>query len=473
MSANGRLEGENRRAQRPGKPSASVTSPEPSPVAAKPPARQRGRGRRASLARFREGIIDRGLRGLPLDEQLGGFCRQVVETGVPLRRASLSIGTLHPRYGAHSFIWRYASGEVEHTPRERSMQQLEVYQRSPIYQMRRTGRLLMRRRLDTGDAAAREFLLFDDLRAEGMTDYIARIVPFETAHEAAGAKLGAHRIEPVRRSSLEGIFLSACTDAPGGFDARELRLLRDAAVYLAVAFKARATFDVANDLLSIYLGADAGRRVLTGEIDRGSMRVIPAVIWLCDLRGFSRLARIVPREQLIDVLDAYLEELARPVQRCGGQILKFLGDGFLATFDVASVDQGAICANDALEAADELIDAFPRFNASRRAAGLPVMDFGVAIHQGEVLYGNIGTPDRLDFTVIGPAVNEAARIESLCRPLGHRILVSEAFHRVAGACRSRLVSVGAHRLRGLPEPQQLYTLASSTLAEHPAEERPR
>ncbi len=222
----------------------------------------------------------------------------------------------------------------------------------------------------------------------------------------------------------------------------------------------RSTLDVARTLLETYLGADAGRRVLTGEIDRHSVQRIQAVIWLCDLRGFSAVASRASPDELVEVLDAYLELMAQPVLDNRGQILKFMGDGFLATFDLSQRDRQAVCV-DAVKAAGRLLDAFPPFNAERRAAGKAALDFGIALHLGEVLYGNIGSSERLDFTVLGPAVNEASRIEGLCRPLGRRVLLSSPFHDAAATCGGRLVSVGVHVLRGTREPQELYTIADA------------
>jgi adenylate cyclase len=221
--------------------------------------------------------------------------------------------------------------------------------------------------------------------------------------------------------------------------------------------KARSTFDVARTLVETYLGADAGRRVLTGEIDRHSVQRIDAVIWFCDLRGFSLVANRVPQEELVEILDAYLEVLARPVLDNRGQILKFMGDGFLATFDLSQRDRQSVCT-DAVKAAGQLLDTFPKFNAERRSGGKHTLEFGVALHLGEVLYGNIGTRERLDFTVVGSAVNEASRIEGLCRPLQRKVLISGAFHEAAAACRGRMVSLGVHALRGIREPQELFTI---------------
>ena len=232
----------------------------------------------------------------------------------------------------------------------------------------------------------------------------------------------------------------------------------DALPYLALAVKSRSTFDVARTLLETYIGADAGHHVLTGEIDRRSVKHIRAVIWLCDLRGYSSVANRVPHEELLEILDAYLEAMARPVLDNKGQILKFMGDGFLATFDLEERDSESVCV-DALTAATELLDYFPRFNEERRAAGKRTLDFGVGLHLGEVLYGNIGASERLDFTVVGSAVNEASRIEGMCRPLQRKVLVSASFHDAAAACGSRMISLGFHALRGIREPQELFTIA--------------
>jgi adenylate cyclase len=199
--------------------------------------------------------------------------------------------------------------------------------------------------------------------------------------------------------------------------------------------------------------------VLTGEIERGSAQSINAVIWFCDLRGFTQLSDHLGRDDLIALLNQYLEILAQPVQECGGQILKFLGDGFLATFDLTGKDSAAVCS-DALNAAVALRNDFAAFTETRERTGEPTLGFGLSLHVGEVSYGNIGTDDRLDFTVVGPAVNEASRIQDLCRPLQKDILVSQAFRNMVDTSRYRLESTGHYELRGVSAGQELFTLAS-------------
>lgn len=402
-------------------------------------------------------LVERGLRGLSLEEQVDGFCRRVVDAGFPARRFNMSIGTLHPRHGAHSYIWTPDGIATEVYPRRRNDQENEAYRRSPIYHLRHSAQDRLRRRLDTG--APDEFPVFRELRAAGMTDYAARLVRFEGI-DAATLDIGSDRNDRGQPDTLQGIFFSCATDVPGGFDDRHLQQVAEALPFLSLAVKSRSTFDVARTLLETYLGHDAGGRVLTGAIDRHSVQRINAVIWLCDLRGFSEVASQVPQGELVEILDAYLEFLARPVLDHRGQILKFLGDGFLATFDLSLRDRQSVCV-DAVQAASQLLAAFPAFNAQRRDAGARTLDFGVALHLGEVLYGNIGTRERLDFTVVGSAVNEASRIEGLCRLLRRQVLVSARFHEAAVTCDGRMASVGVHALRGIAVPQELFTIVDA------------
>ena len=407
------------------------------------------------LAGFTEWLVDRGLRGLSLEEQVDGFCRRVMEAGFPARRFNMLMGTLHPRHGARSYTWRPEGLTTGAFPRRRNDDENEAYLRSPIHHLRASGEARLRRRLDTGGAL--EFPLLAELREAGMTDYVARLVRFDVG-DAPALHIDGDPNDPARPNPLQGIFFSAATDVPGDSDEQHLKQVADALPYLALAVKSRSTLDVARTLLDTYLGADAGGRVLTGAIDRHSVQRIQAVIWFCDLRGFSSVASRVPQDELVEILDAYLEAMARPVLDHRGQVLKFLGDGFLATFDLAQRSRQSVCV-DALAAASQLLELFPSFNAERRAAGKKTLEFGVALHLGEVLYGNIGASERLDFTVVGSAVNEASRIEGMCRPLQRRVLVSQTFHEAAVSCGGRLTSLGVHALRGIREPQELFTIA--------------
>jgi len=408
------------------------------------------------LAGFNDWLVERGLRGLPLDQQVDGFCRRIVEAGFAARRFNMSLGTLHPRHGARSYVWRPQGLETVDLARRRSEEQLQGYLASPIYYLRKTGDVALRRRLDAG--APLEFPVLTDLREAGMTDYAARIVRYDAGSQTPEGSGALDVLD--QRDALQGIYFSCATDTPGGFDDGHLLQVSDALPYLALAVKSRSMFDVANTLLETYLGADAGKRVLTGEIDRHSVTSINAVIWLCDLRGFSAVANRVARDELVEILDTYLELMARPVLDNKGQILKFMGDGFLATFDLSQRDRRDVCV-DAVKAAAQLVETFPQHNAERRAAGRSTLEFGVGMHLGEVVYGNIGAAERLDFTVVGSAVNETSRIEAMCRPLQRKVLMSNTFHDAAETCHGRMISLGFHALRGIREPRELYTIAGA------------
>lgn len=401
-------------------------------------------------------LVERGMRGLPIAEQVEGFCRKVYDSGFPMRRVQVAMYTLHPKYGSQTFLWRPGADAVEHTPRERGIYNRDIYLNSPVHHMRSNGLLSLRRRLDTGSPD--EFPVFAEMRAEGLVDYAAYIVSYDPSRMAAVAKgLVAARDSFGPDSESYGIFFSCATDRAEGFDDGQLKQVAQALPFLALAAKSRLTYDVASTVLETYLGRDAGRRVLTGAIQRGSVEAIRAVIWFSDLRGFTRLTDRLPREVLVETLDDYLEAMAAPVRAHDGQILKFLGDGLMASFDLTGRDDEAVC-RDALSAAAELRAEFPAFNAARESDGKPVMDFGLALSLGDVFYGNIGASDRLDFTVIGPAVNEASRIQALCRPLHRDILISSTFHQAAGGAPG-LESLGFHALRGVREPRELFALS--------------
>ncbi len=401
-------------------------------------------------------LVERGMLGLPLGEQIAGFCRKVYDRGFPMKRVQMGMYTLHPRYGSHTFVWRPGAEAIEHIPRERDMLSREVYLKSPVHHMRSRGLLALRRRLDVDETE--DFVLFPELRAEGLVDYAAHVVPYDPGQVDAIAK-GLVRADDAATlgPTLDGIFFSCATDRPEGFDDGQLDQVVQALPYLALSVKSRLTYDVASTVLETYLGRDAGHRVLSGAIERGSAEAIRAVIWFSDLRGFTRLTDTLPRDALIAALDDYLEAMAAPVHANNGQILKFMGDGLLATFDLTGRDDAAVC-RDALAAAAELRAAFPALNEARKAAGKPIMEFGLALHLGEVFYGNIGASDRLDFTVVGPAVNEASRIQALCRSLDRNILVSSTFQKTTGS-KGGLESLGFHALRGVRKPQELFGLA--------------
>jgi adenylate cyclase len=380
-----------------------------------------------------------GLDGLDQAAVMAGYCDRLVEAGVPLWRASIGADTLHPLIAAQGHRWLAGEGvHEEFFARANSPEAEEEWRQSPWYQMIENRELQMRRRLAVGEGT-NEFPLLAGLTAQGGTDYWARIVEF-----GKGRSIGETR----------GLATSWATRDPGGFTDHDLALIDATLPAFALAFKASNAIDTAGVVVTTYLGRDAAERILRGEIERGRVNTMDKVLWFSDLSGFTRIADTLPREQLLDLLNAYADCLVGVVHDHDGKVLKFMGDGILAAFDGAG---GDACRR-ALDAAEAAASAMARLNRERSAAGLPVTSFTLALHQGEVLYGNVGSRDRLDFTVIGPAVNELSRIQAMSRSLDQPLLVSASFAAACGDQRARLVSLGRYALRGVGRPQELFTL---------------
>ncbi len=383
--------------------------------------------------------VSSGLEGLDQAELIAGYCELLVEAGVPLWRASIGADTLHPLIVAQGHRWLAGEGvREEFFARARDPEGEKEWRESPWFRLIESGERQMRRRLARGEGT-NELPLLAALAAQGGTDYWARVVPFGN-----GDHLGA----------VHGLASSWTTRAERGFAALDLALIEATLPALALAFKASIAAGTARTLATTYLGRDAAERILRGEIDRGQVNTMHKVLWFSDLTGFTRIADTLPRAQLLDLLNAYADCLVGVVHDHDGKALKFMGDGILAAFDDA---EGNACGR-ALDAAEAARSAIARLNRERSAAGLPVTSFTLALHQGEVLYGNIGSRERLDFTVIGPAVNELIRIQAMSRSLDQPILISASFAAACGDQRARLVSLGRYALRGVERPQELFIL---------------
>jgi len=300
--------------------------------------------------------------------------------------------------------------------------------------------LRLRRRL-AGDGAKRDFPVLEELAMAGATDYVAELIPVGMVTEAFPDN---------------AIGFSFATDHAGGFDEDDLRLISAVLPAVSLAIMSDAEHTIAGGLLAAYLGSDVGRRVHGGVVERGSVESIRAVLWYADIRGFTQIADTAPGPVLIEMLDDVFETLAAALRPYNAQVLKFLGDGMLASFPFADEARAQTCGR-ALDAAAEAMHGLERLNAGRERLGKPTAGVDLALHLGEVLYGNVGAVDRLDFTVIGPAVNEVARIETLCEPLGRKVLVSAALA-AAITDKTRLEPLGAHVLRGVRETKEIFAL---------------
>jgi len=274
-----------------------------------------------------------------------------------------------------------------------------------------------------------------------MTDYLALINRF-----AAPGVIG----------EMDCVYSSWATDRVGGFDDGQIEALTELAPKLALAVKCVSLARIAGTLVETYLGRDAGRRVLAGRIRRGVAETINAVLWYSDLRGFTRITDEAPPQQIIPFLNDYAEAVISSIYDNGGDVLKLIGDGTLAIF---TADTAAAACGAALAAQETLRGRLADLNRRRAGDNLPTTEVYLGLHIGEVFYGNIGSDERLDFTVVGPAVNEVSRIAAMCRSVERGVLLSQAFaEAMARLERGRLVSVGRYALRGVERPQELFTL---------------
>jgi len=396
-------------------------------------------------------LADSGLRNLPLEELVDGFARRLNEARVPVERIFAGMSTLHPLVRRRSLIWDRATGPATHFEFQHAEVDAPILRRSPFAGMLREGveeqRYDLTRLPDDAEAP-----LFAELRAAGMTDWLGRVFPFGEFAPAIGGRQGAERV------GAQWLVCSLTTAQPGGFTEQQVETLRSLLPVFALAVKATTTRAIGEGLLAAYLGVDPAQRVLDGTVQRGEVHEVEAVLFYADLRSFTPLADSLPGSELIALLDGCFDCMVRPVNRHGGEVLKFLGDGLLAIFRLKERQRPRICAS-ALAAASEALDLMELLAADRLKDGKPTPGLDIALHVGTVQYGNVGTDARLDFTVIGPAVNEAARIEVLCKELGQPLLVSEAFATAAADSRGHLVSLGRHRLRGVRDETELFTLA--------------
>jgi adenylate cyclase len=387
-------------------------------------------------------VTDAGLIGRSESELMAGFCWRIVEAGVPLSRALVILDTLHPIYEGRAFRWRAdqpETAEVTEYGRTNEGELGEIWRRSAFYHLLQSGGQVMRRRLVASDPA--DFLAIEQARQEGMTDYLALVHRF-----ADEGVIG----------EMDCVYSSWATDAADGFDDADVLAVQRLAPFLKLAMKSAALARMAGTLAETYLGRDAGRRVMSGRIVRGVAEKIGAVLWQSDLHSYTHISETVAPEEIIPFLNDYADLVVSVIHGHGGDVLKLMGDGTLAIF--AGEDREAACSA-AFAAAARLRKEAAKVTRTRSEAGLPVTQIYLALHIGDVFYGNVGSKDRLDFTVIGPAVNEVSRILAMSRSVEQDVLLSSAFARALGPkLRDRLVSVGRYALRGVAQPQELFTL---------------
>ena len=379
-------------------------------------------------------IVEEGIGGASLSDLVAGVGERLLAAGVQLSRAYLALPTISAEIRALNVAWRRDLGvHVDRVAHDRFPGAFEA---SPVAFMLREN--IPRKRWHLAEPGGTEgYATLEELKAAGDTDYIAHIVAFA----------------PDDTSALRGVALTACTDRPSGFRRDEIELLTAIVPTLALAAYRIALLGITTEVLGAYIGHDAALRVLGGQMRRGHGHSRRAALMFADLKGFTQAAEI-GREGIVERLGHHLVAMAEPVEAQGGEVLKFLGDGLLAAFpaDEDATDESACAA--ALAAACDALRRNAEVNAGLPGANPLHLD--IALHRGEVFYGNIGAGTRLDFTVIGPAVNECSRIERLCDELGRHLLMSEDF---ATCCGCETVPLGRFTLRGVSGERAIYGLA--------------
>lgn len=379
-------------------------------------------------------LADHGGVAMAAGDLISQLCERLVCAGFPIFRVYCTLRDLHPQILARTFLWEPGKGSEEVT-RLRDEVTSQQYVRSPVYAINQSGASGFRQRLEDPDETYAYPLLYE-IRESGATDYVAM---------------------PLHFSDGTRHFWSWATNVPGGFTVQQLTFLYDLMPLICLRLELENSQHVMQHLLETYLGADAARRVIGGSIHRGEGEEINAIVFFSDLRGFTRLADSSAPADVVKVLSAYYESVATPVQERGGDVLKLVGDGLLAIFplDRDGVDVNLVGCQ-AVSAAREATRLLSLVGADELPDGVTQLRAGIALHTGKVTYGNIGAQNRLDFTVIGPAVNEVVRVEQLSKKLEHPVLVTAAFAELE--CTTALRSLGFHALRGVREPKEIFTL---------------
>ncbi len=369
-----------------------------------------------------------------LDNLFGELCHRLRAEGMPLTRATMHLRVLHPQFLGARVLWRPDLAEPELVLQGYEIHDDPRFIHSPVRALYE-GADGFRQRLDLPtDSQSTEFGIYAELRAQGLTDYVALPMQFTDGKRHA---------------------TSWSTDRPGGFSTDDLVEINDLLPLLATAVEIRSNRRITKNLLNTYVGKHAGERILAGDIRRGSGMTVGAAIWNCDLRGFTRISEQWPRDDVIGWLNEYFDVMAAPVEKHGGEVLKFVGDGMLAIF---RLDRPEAC-NEALQAAIEARHGMRELNRKRIERGSFELGFGLALHVGDVMYGNIGTATRLDFTVIGPAVNVTSRLQTLTKELRRQVLLSAPFALRCGCGAEFLTTLGRFPLRGVDDPLEVFGLS--------------
>jgi adenylate cyclase len=384
-------------------------------------------------ATLSDGVVDWLINGTRderfIDKIFAEMCVRLQQAGIPLARSTLHVLIQHPQWLGARFMWSDGMSEAEIARVDYDVRERSEFIGSPASEMF-DGATEVRENLERDPALGRKHALYDEMRAKGLTDYVGW---------------------PLYHTLGKRHLVTFATDRPGGFDETHVAALKNLLPVLALVSEIRIKNRLARTLLETYVGSHAGELILAGATRRGTGTTVRAAIMICDLREFTKISDNWPRDDVIDLLNDYFDAMSEPIARHGGEILKFIGDGLLAIFPLSEPNAGA----NLLHAVTEARQAMIALNARNDGTGRAPLNYGIGVHVGDVMYGNIGSSTRLDFTVIGPAVNMASRLEALTKQLGRTVLLSRDFADLVGG-QFELERVGKHDVRGFSEPIELF-----------------
>ncbi len=363
-----------------------------------------------------------------IDNILMAMCEKLLAAGVPVTRSSLHFRTNHPQWIGARILWAEGMKEAKINTFAYGVENTPQYLNSPVNEIHNGANEVRKNLEDLWEGDDNPF--YQELRDEGYSEYIAW---------------------PVDHTFDKRHVVTFSTNRPGGFTGEHLDFLRDLLPALTLVSEIRLKNIMARTLLQTYVGPHASEQILSGVITRGSGTTVGAAIMICDLRDFTAISDLWPRDDVIQLLNDYFDAMSDPIERHGGEILKFMGDGLLAIFPLSKPS----ACEDLLTAIREGQEAMAQLNEQHKRLGREPLRYGVGVHVGDVMYGNIGSRRRLDFTVIGPAVNVASRLESLTKEVKRPVLLSRAFVEMA-TCSQEMDSLGSFPLRGLGEPVDVF-----------------
>lgn len=394
----------------------------------------------AAITAISDWVIDSALSGIDADRLVREFCEKLNKAGIPIARAHVACSFLHPMFRSFSVTWSSVRG-VERNRFGHATSRTEAWLLSPFKALLDGHQNEMRFRIHKKEGLNR-FPILGEFLEQGYTDYLTTAIAFTSPIEKSW-------------SHMDGALTSWLTDAPGGFTDSQLKALCRLLPRLGAGLKMYVRELTTHNVVSAYLGTHAGERVLNGQVQLGAGEEINAAIWFSDMRGSTALADQMPARDFLARLNRYFDCTAGAVLDHGGEVLRFIGDGVLAIFPIAGPGGAERATRMAVAAARDSLLRLDRANAEPRPEGEPPISFGLGLHVGDVLYGNIGVPERLEFSVVGHTANEVARLQDLSKTLERPVVASNQF---SSLVQTDWEPMGSHQLRGVAEPQQVYAL---------------